>query len=271
MFLLKLNFKQWTSFEKIWFISFIVIIASATFYFSITGTDFSKADSILLNWIFSPISAITGILCVVLAAKGKISNWVYGLFNSILYGYLAYRSGYYGDALINILYFVPTQFIGLFFWKSRLRIKSSSDVKMRKLTPIQIFYIIISSIIITVAFSLCLHLVDSWFTTVMKRNISIYNYFEQIFGVKATLLGPILDASTEVTQILAQILMVLAFTEQWIFWILTNVITIFMWGMVIVANPTNISWALPTMIMWIAYLINSVYGWVMWQKGASNE
>ena len=124
MQMLSINFKQWSRFEKIWFISFLVIIIAATVYFSLTGTDYSNFQSIILNWVISPVSAISGIFCVVLAAKGKISNWMYGVLNSILYGYLAYRSGYYGDAIINIVYFLPTQFIGLMFWKTRLQNKS---------------------------------------------------------------------------------------------------------------------------------------------------
>lgn len=271
MQMLSINFKQWRRFEKIWLISFLVIIIAATVYFSLTGTDYSNFQSIILNWVISPVSAISGIFCVVLAAKGKISNWMYGVLNSILYGYLAYRSGYYGDAIINIVYFLPTQFIGLMFWKTRLQNKSKVDVKMRKLTAKQGIGILVLSLTVAVAFGLCLHYVDNWFLVVMKRNVSIYSYFEQIFGTRAVLVGPIMDSTTEVTQVLAQIFMVLAFAEQWIFWIITNIITIIMWVIVMIADPSSISWALPTLIMWIAYLINSVYGWTMWKRGASRE
>lgn len=266
-----IEFKSWSKFEKVWLIVFLVIIVTATIYFSYIGTDYSSIESILLNWFISPFSAISGIFCVVLAAKGKISNWTYGIVNSVLYGYLAFRSGYYGDAIINIAYFLPTQFIGLLFWGRRLKTGSKADVRMRKLTPKQAVMIITSGMIVTVLFGLFLHYVDNWFTEVMKRNVSIYNYFINIFGSGAVLIGPVLDSATEVTQILAQIFMVLAFAEQWIFWIITNIITIVMWAVVIIADPTSVSWALPTLIMWIAYLINSGYGFIMWRRGAENE
>ncbi|ROR25816.1 nicotinamide mononucleotide transporter [Mobilisporobacter senegalensis] len=264
-------FKQWSLFERIWFISFLVIIITTTVYFSFTGTDYSKIESILLNWVISPISAISGIICVILAAKGKISTWTYGIVNSILYGYLAYRTGYYGDAIINIVYFLPTQFIGLLFWKTRLKNKSKVDVKMRKLTVKQAVCIFILGLFISIGFGVWLHSVDNWFTEVMKRNVSIYSYFEQVFGSKAIFIGPILDSSTEVTQILAQLFMVLAYAEQWVFWIITNIITIIMWAVVIVADPSSISWALPTLFMWIAYLINSIYGWIIWKRGVGHD
>jgi nicotinamide mononucleotide transporter len=267
----RIGIKEWNKFEKIWLFSFLTIIIAATAFFSATGTDYSSTENILLNWAISPLSAATGIFCVVLAAKGKISSWTYGVVNSVLYGYLAYRSGYYGDAIINIFYFLPTQFIGMAFWKTRLKKESKTDVMMRKLTPKQLLLILLGGVAAAVVFGMLLHGVDSWFTGAMKRNESIYAYFETMFGGGAFLAGPILDSSTEVTQILAQIFMVLAFAEQWIFWIITNVITIAMWIIVIVADPASASWAVPTLIMWTAYLVNSVYGWVIWKRGASNE
>lgn len=267
MNLLRIDFKRWNRFEKVWFISFLTIIILLTAYFSIWGTDYSNTDSILLNWVVSPISAVSGIFCVVLAAKGKISNWVYGIVNSILYGYLAYRTGYYGDALINILYFLPTQFVGLLFWKSRLKNESKTDVKMRRLSPKQAILMVMIGFAASAGFGLCLYHIDNWFSEVMKRNVSIYRYFGELFRSGGALAGPLLDATTEVTQILAQIFMVFAFAEQWLFWIITNIITIVMWAVVIAAEPSAISWTLPTLIMWSAYLVNSIYGWVIWKRG----
>ncbi|MDR1704840.1 MAG: nicotinamide riboside transporter PnuC [Clostridiales bacterium] len=266
--MVKIGVKDWNRFEKIWFFSFLIIILAATIYFSVTGTDYTSLESILLNWAVSPVSAITGIFCVVLAAKGKISNWTYGVVNSILYGYLAYRSGYYGDAIINLVYFLPTQFIGIAFWRKRLLQNSKTDVKMRRLTLKQLLLILSGSIIAAVLFGFFLHGVDSWFTGAMKRNESIYMYFESVLGGRAYLAGPLLDSLTEVTQILAQIFMVLALAEQWVFWIITNIITIIMWAVVIIADPLSLSWALPTLIMWIAYLVNSVNGYITWKRGA---
>jgi nicotinamide mononucleotide transporter len=263
--------EDWTFFEKSWLFTFLIVIITATIYFSATDTDYSSTEKILLNWVISPLSAISGIFCVVLAAKGKYSNWIWGIANSILYGYLAWKSGYYGDMLINIVYFLPTQFIGLAAWKKMMKKGSKTDVKMRELTLLQTIVLIAGAVIGTILFGLLLNGVDNWFTTVMRRNQSIYAYFAQLFGLRMKLAGPIVDASTEVLQVLAQIFMILAFAEQWLLWIMTNVITIIMWAIVIIADPTSVSWAVPTLIMWIAYLINSVYGYCNWRKGAKAE
>lgn len=263
------GFTHWSRFEQVWFIAFLSIVVLATVYYSVSGTDYNSAESVLLNWVISPLSAITGILCVVLAAKGRLSTWAYGIVNSALYGYIAFRTGYYGDAIINIVYFLPTQFIGLLFWKTRL--KTRSDVRKRRLTARQSVAIIAIGLAATIVFGLFLHSVDSWFTDVMKRNVSIYGHLEEVLGPRAALIGPMLDSATEVTQLLGQLLMVLAYSQQWLFWFITDVITVAMWVAVLVADPSSVSWALPTLVMWVAYLVNSVYGWITWEKGALHD
>jgi nicotinamide mononucleotide transporter len=258
--------KNWTKFEKIWLITFLTMVLGSTIYFSITGTDYSSWHSILLNWVIAPVSAISGIMCVVLVAKGKLSNYVWGTINCITYGYVAYMSGYYGDTIINLFYFLPFQLIGWLWWRKHLRPASKEDVIMRKLSWKQIIVVTISCIGATLLVGIGLLRVDSWFVNVMKRNISIYTYIENVFHIP--LLGPVFDASTEVLQFIAQILMTLAFAEQWILWIIVNILSIAMWVSVIIAEPSSLPWAMPTLIMWVAYLINSFYGYIMWLRGA---
>lgn len=78
-------------FEKVWVSIFTLLILGATIRFSMMYTDYSSTESILLNWVVSPLSAITGIVCVVLAAKGKINTFFWGIVNCITYGYVAYK------------------------------------------------------------------------------------------------------------------------------------------------------------------------------------
>lgn len=96
--------------ERAWLVGFSLMVLAATCYFSATGTDWNSSYSIVLNWLISPISAISGVFCVVLVAKGLISNWVWGLLSCAYYGLVAWTSGYYGDWLLNWFYFVPSQF-----------------------------------------------------------------------------------------------------------------------------------------------------------------
>jgi len=258
--------KDWTLFEKAWLAVFCALVLTATLVFSRTGTDYSDAGSILLNWVLSPLSAITGIFCVVLAAKGSIRTYLWGLISSATYGFLAYVGGYYGDMLLNWVYFLPMQVVGFLAWRRRLRPQSRVYVKMQALRWWQWLLTLAAGALAAYLFGLLLSRMDSWLTAALKRSASIYTYIDGTTGIPH--LGAMFDASTEALQIIAQILMALCYAEQWWLWILVNAITAVMWALVIAADPASLPWALPTLIMWVAYLVNSVYGLVNWKKGA---
>ena len=257
-------FRDFNKYEKIWLITFTSIIVMVTIYFSSKDTKWDSIGSIFMNWVASPVSALTGILTVVLCAKGNINNYLFGVINSILYGWIAWKTGYYGDWLLNWFYFVPTQFLILLCWKNNLRTDKVDIVIMRKLTGRQKLFVTVTGIAALIAFGFILYYVDHWFVTYMKRNATIYGTIEKAFGF--ALLGPMFDSSTEVLQIIAQILLIKRYAEQWPFWIATNVITIIMWVGVLIADPASIPWVLPTLVMWIAFLINSIYGAYVWYK-----
>ena len=134
--------KQMAPFERIWLVSFSCIILAVTIVFSILYTDFTNWFSIILNWVVSPISALSGVICVVLVARGSIYNWILGLFNVITYGLLALVSGYYGDVLINWVFFLPTQFLILIRWRKNIQPQSQDIVRMNKLKGWQIAIIV---------------------------------------------------------------------------------------------------------------------------------
>ena len=264
-----LDFASWNMFEKILVCFITTIIMSSTFYFSYI-TPYETFFDIILNWIISPVAAITGIVCVVLVAKENITNYYWGIINAIMYGAISWYSGYYGDWILNWFFFLPFQFIGWVVWKKyHMDTFSKVYIKPRKLTKQGIRIITIISIISLIGFGLFLSMVDHWFVQVMKRNESIYSSITAITGI--TLLGPILDSSTEVLQIIGQILMTLAYSQQWIFWILTNVITISMWILVIMNDKTTITWVLPIIFMWFGFLVNSFYGYYKWTEDAKEK
>ncbi len=66
-----------------------------------------------------------------------------------------------------------------------------------------------------------------------------------------------LDSMTFMVSIVANALMVFRFREQWMLWIIVDVITVVMW---IIAGD------LIMITMWSVYLLNAVYGYYMWSK-----
>ena len=94
---------EWTTFEKIW----LALFSTINVYLF-----FALEDSLL-----GLISSITGMIAVVLIAKGKISNFFFGIVQSGTYAYISFSYGLYGEAMLNGLFYFPFQFIGMYLWK----------------------------------------------------------------------------------------------------------------------------------------------------------
>ena len=219
---------------------FLIIggIASNAVYSIMTGT---------LDLVGS-LAGITGVLCVVLVAKGSICNYLFGLVNVSLYAWISYKAALYGDAGLNALYYLPMQFIGWWQWRKRGAAVSSDDaqrlngdddvrVKARRLTTNQRIFMILGclSAIIAVGF-LLRYLGDP---------------------------QPFKDSTTTVLSIVAQALMALAFMEQWCLWIITNMVSVVMWVICVARGEAH---AAVMVIMWVFYLLNSLNGLRVWLK-----
>lgn len=253
--------------EKRWLQLFLFIIISSTCWFSVQGTNWDSPSSILLNWFISPISAISGVLCVVMVAKGLLSNWIWGLVGSASYGLLAWTSGYYGDWLLNWFYFLPAQFFIYYSWRNQLQ-ADSQIVRMRRLGH-HWYWVVGTVLFAVIALSFVLLQLDTFLAEALKRNSTVYDSLAVLTGSSWS--GPLLDSLTVVLQITAQLLMIRMFAAQWPFWIMTNVLTLLAWVLVLATEPDSAAYAVPTIIMWSAFLINSIYGAISWYRGAKQS
>lgn len=216
-----------------WFLIVGVIVTNAL-YSIMTGT---------LD-VLGSIAGITGVLCVVLVAKGSILNYVFGLVNVSLYAYISYKASLYGDAALNALYYVPMQFIGWWQWRRRGAAVSEAEagdngvqVKARRFTWNQraILFICCAVAVVAVGFVL------------------------RYFGDPQ----PFKDSTTTVLSIVAQALMALAFMEQWMLWIVTNIVSVVMWCICVSRGEAH---AGVMVIMWAFYLLNSINGLRVWKR-----
>ena len=260
------SFSSLSKFEKIWFAVFSSIILVTTLWFSYTGTNYADWKSILLNWVVSPLSALTGVACVVLVAKGNINNWWWGLINSITYGIVAWVGGYYGDWMINWFFFIPTQIIIYFVWKNNFANADLGLVKMKRFNWKSSSLVVIGGVVATTVLALFLQSADTWFFKALARVSPFYGIISTKTGIP--LLGPLMDSSTVVFQIIAEILLIACMSEQWIFWAATNVVSIAIWAIIAIGDPTSYAYSIPTLVMWVAFLINSINGLVRWYKGS---
>lgn len=216
-----------------WFL-IIGVIASNIIYSALSG----NID------LLGSAAGITGVLCVVLVAKGSIWNYLFGLVNVSLYAYISYKAALYGDAALNAFYYLPMQFIGYWQWRKRGAAISEAEadgrgvqVKARRLTWKQRLVMAVGCTAAVVAVGFIL----------------------RHFGDPQ----PFKDSTTTVLSIVAQAMMALAFMEQWALWIITNIISVAMWVICVVRGEAH---AAVMVIMWVFYLLNSVNGLRVWLK-----
>lgn len=186
----------------------------------------------------------TGIVCVVLVAKGKRLNYLFGVPNVLLYGWIAYSSTqkFHGEVMLNWLYFLPIQFYGWYAWTNNLRDKNNGEVKMKTMIP--------SIAISTVFLSMVAVFLYGLFLKDLPNQIQ-----------------PWIDSASTVLSVIAMILMVMRYTEQWILWIIVDIVSVIMWASVLFTKPEAAS----MLLMWSAYLINACYGYWNWKRLAVKD
>ncbi len=178
------------------------------------------------------ISGISGVISVVLCAKGKISFYYIGFVQTISYLYLSWTNKLYGEVIENIFYLV-TMIWGIFLWKKNMQKNEdgTSDVKAKKFTIVQWLLSVILTIVAT-------YFVGLWLESIGSNEAY-------------------LDAATNVMSIFAQLLMIWRFREQWIWWIVIDIICVVMWARI--GNWSMVA-------MYISWIINAAYGWFNWSK-----
>ena len=213
-----------------WFL-IIGVIASNLIYTILSG----DVD------VVGSVAGIAGVLCVVLVAKGSIWNYFFGLINVSMYAYISYKASLYGDAALNALYYVPMQFIGWWQWRKRGAAISKSESKDGVQVKARRF---------------------SW-----KQRVVLFAGCAAAVGAGAFVLKyvgdpqPLNDSTTTILSIVAQALMALAFMEQWILWIITNIVSVIMWCVCVARGEAH---AAVMVIMWSFYLLNSINGLKVW-------
>ena len=179
-------------------------------------------------------ASLMGFFYVTLVRKGSRLCYVFGGIQIATYIYISLSSRFYGDVMLNSFNLLM-QPIGWILWSKK---SNNGQVEVKKLEMNQLIAIF-----------------AVWFMI-----ICLYGKF-----VLAPLGGntPMIDAITTVTSITAMLLSLNAYKDQWTFWIICNTTTVYMWILAIGRGDQS---AFPMVVMWTAYLINSLVAKRQWDK-----
>lgn len=95
--------------------------------------------------------------------------------------------------------------------------------------------------------------------------IAIVAYWRVLIALGGNL--QLIDSTTTILSIVAFLLQIGRFTEQWILWMIINVFSIMMWTLLLGTPDGSVT----MIIMFSAYLINGIYGYRNWLKLSKNK
>lgn len=179
--------------------------------------------------LISLISGVTGIISVILCSQRKISFYFFGFIQLGTYMYLAWQQSFYGELIENIFYII-TMLIGIVVWLKNYNTEEQI-VESKRLSD-RLFYIICSIMVF-----ICV----------------LFGYYMKYFTDNTQ---PFMDSFSTVPAFIAQTLLMLRYREQWIFWIIIDVVSIFMW---MFAD----NWIM--VIQFIFWTMNCIYGYRKWK------
>lgn len=183
------------------------------------------------SWL-NIVAGLAGVISVIMCAKGRTLFYFIGFIQTITYLILSWQNRFYGEVIENLFYFV-TMIWGIFEWKKN-EVKNNlgvNEVKSKKFTSLE------------------------WVISILLTAVGTY-----LMGLWLSSIGsaqPYTDAATNILAIIAQLLMVKRYREQWLWWFVIDVLCIKLWW---VAG----NWSM--VAMYIGWTINCVYGWFNWTK-----
>lgn len=210
-------------------------INRTTWFFLILGLLVQVLTFVLMpDNPISLVSGMLGICSVVLGAQGNILTFVFGFAQVATYTYLCCIERFYAEIAINIYYFI-TMIYGVYCWRNRLS-NHSLQVQTRRLS------------IKLIAWGMLLIVLFSWLTGWLLARFTDDPQ-------------PYMDAFTTVPAIAAQLLMVLAYREQWYLWLVVDVLAVVMW-----LRAENYCMA----AQYVFWCVNCIYGYIQWTRQLDN-
>ena len=218
---IKKEFDGFNRLEGMFFVSAILLTVFFSVFFH---------DEIIVT-----VSAFCGISYTILAGKGKLSCFYIGLVGTLLYCYISYKNGFFGNAVLYGCYYFPMEIIGIFKWKKHLKKDKNEIIKKALSLKEKIFYTL------AIAFSSALFGI-------------FLNYKHDA--------SPVIDSITTVASVFGLYLSVKRCKEQWYVWFIVNFLSSFMWITALMKGSP----CLGTVLMWLIYTGLSVYFLVLWEK-----
>ncbi|WP_407704061.1 nicotinamide riboside transporter PnuC [Zophobihabitans entericus] len=206
------------------------------------------------------IGTICGLLCIYLASIEKTINYLFGLLNVSLFAIIFFQINLYASLMLQVFFFIAN----IYGWYAWTRVKEGTqevELKTRWMSAPKL----ITTIIICAVF---IGLLTVYIDPVFKVLTDIVVNGLNAVGFNITMpelepdAYPFWDSTMMVLSIVAQILMTRKYVENWIIWVIINLISIVIFSLQGV-YAMAIEYAILTFI--------ALNGVKMWQKSAKEN
>ena len=198
-----------------------------------------------ISWL-ELVGTIFNLACVILVARRNILTWPVGIIAVVLFGALFWQINLYADVLEQVYYLV-TGVVGWYMW-AKLRHHDSDDKKVLITTnSLKVNLLWVAGIAVVSAIS-------TWALS------HVHTWLPAIFTEPASL--PAIDATTTVMSFAAQILMMRRKLENWVLWIVVDVVAVWLYWYKQVPFVS---------LLYVLFTINAIYGYVSWRNTSKRE
>lgn len=183
----------------------------------------------------------TALLCSYFASVGKKINYILGLINSLLIGYVSLKNQLYGMFFFYIFVFSPLQIKGYLSWNKNL--DEDNVVKVREFT--------LKNALIIVSFCIIGSLLVGYLLTLIPGQQLAF-----------------MDSTSNCINLCGVILMILRFKESWWLWLINNIVDMIIWTTLFINKGEG---SFMMFLVALGYLIINIYGIIKWHIGAKKN
>ena len=217
-----------TKFERaLWLVSSLIITVSFLF-----GTDKNPLTLIV---------SLIGVTSLIFIAKGNVWGQILMIIFSIIYGYISYKTRYYGEMITYVGMTGPMAVMALVAWLKNPFEGEENQVAVAEITPAKIAVVTALSIIVTVIFYFILEYFNT--ANLVLSTVSVLTSF---FAASLTFLRSPYYA--------------LGYAAN-------DVVLIILWVLASMENPGYI----PMVMCFVVFFVNDVYGYISWKRMAEMQ
>lgn len=175
-----------------------------------------------LSWI-EAIGTLAGLLCIWLASLEKIVNYAFGLLNVTLFAAIFFQIQLYASLLLQLFFFVANIY-GWYAWSRQ----TSDNQQVLRIRWMPLPKALICAVVCVVAIGLMTVYIDPVFAFLTRASVSLM----QGMGLNVVMpelqpdAFPFWDSCMMVLSIAAMILMTRKYVENWLLWVVINIISV---------------------------------------------